>query len=213
MKWKRKSLVFILITTAILLCVAFVRKAHKAGRTLELIISLLALGGSYHLWWLLHSNLAWWTIFIPIGIFSTIWYFLFQHEKITSTQANPMWAQESWWWNLDGWEFEEEVAKVFRLNGYQAEVTQKTSDGGIDLLMHKDGETIIVQCKHYSNPVSVQVARELNGLKDDFKADKLILVASSGVTRSCREFLKNKPYFQVLDLDDIISKGLRPYSS
>ena len=105
------------------------------------------------------------------------------------------------------------MARVFRLNGYKVKVTKKTGDGGIDLLMYKDDKKIIVQCKHYTSPVGVSVVRELNGLKDDFKADELVLVASSGVTKSCKDFIGNKPYFKILDLEDIIRMGLRPYSS
>ena len=58
----------------------------------------------------------------------------------------------------------------------------------------------------------MKVARELNGIKDDLRADKLLLIASSGVTKSCTEFLSNKPYFKVMDLEDIIRIGLRPIS-
>ena len=60
----------------------------------------------------------------------------------------------------------EEAARVFRLNGYKAKVTKKTGDGGIDILMYKNGKKIIAQSKHYTKPVGVSVARELNGIKD-----------------------------------------------
>ena len=213
MSWKRKSFLLILITSAIMLFIAFVKKAYKAGRLVELLISLPLLGASYYFWYLWCESIPWWTFFIPISVFSGYWYYLFQHEKITAKSVNPNWADRDWWWKLDGWEFEEEAAKVFRLNGYRVEVTKKTSDGGVDLCMHKDRKKIIAQCKHYTSPVGVSVARELNGLRDDFRADELILIASSGVTKSCKDFIRNKSYFKILDLEDIIRMGLRPYSS
>ena len=188
----------------------FIKEAYRAGRLVELLISGPLLIGAYWLLYLFRSSVYWWVFLLPISVFSFYWYYLFQHEKITSLKADPNWANRDWWWTLDGWEFEEETAKIFRLNGYRAKVTQKTSDGGIDLLMHKDKDRIIVQCKHYQQPVGVSVVRELNGLKDDFKADKLILVASSGVTKSAEDFIKNKPYFKILDLEDMIRMGLRP---
>ena len=169
----------------------FIKEAYRAGRLVELLISGPLLIGAYWLLYLFRSSVYWWVFLLPISVFSFYWYYLFQHEKITSLKADPNWANRDWWWTLDGWEFEEETAKIFRLNGYRAKVTQKTSDGGIDLLMHKDKDRIIVQCKHYQQPVGVSVVRELNGLKDDFKADKLILVASSGVTKSAEDFIKN----------------------
>lgn len=191
----------------------FIKRAYRAGRLLELFISIPILVGTYYLLWIMSSDVTWWSLLIPVGIFSIYWYYLFQHEKITNLRADPNWSNRNWWWSLDGWEFEEEVAKVFRLNGYKAEVTRKTADGGIDLLMYKDNKKIIVQCKHYSSEVGVSVVRELNGIKDDFRADELILVASSGVTKGCKDFIRNKPYFKILDLEDIIRLGLRPHSS
>ena len=190
--------------------IEFVKKAYLAGRLLELLISVPLLVGSYYLILEYESTLPVWVLVFPMLIFSCYWWYLFSHEKITNTKANPMWANRDWWWKLDGWQFEEEVAKVLRLNGYDARVTQKTSDGGIDILMYKDKKKIIVQCKHFRNPVGVAIARELNGLKDDFNADELVLIASSGVTKSCWKFLENKPYFKILTLEDIIRMGLRP---
>ena len=192
----------------------FIKEAVRAGRTIELLVSGALLGCSYFFLFPFMRGTFWWVILIPLGVFSLYWHYLFSHEKITCTKANPNWAIRSWWWQLDGWEFEEETAKIFRLNGYKAEVTRKTADGGIDILMYKDDKKIIVQCKHYSDPVGVSVARELNGLKDDFKADELILVASSGVTKASIDFIRNKPYFKIYNLEDIIRMGLRPsYSS
>ena len=208
------KITFIAVIIAVLtLIFKFIKRAYEAGRLVGLLVSTSLLIGAYYVWYLCCENIAWWTIFIPIGVYSGYWFYIFQHEKITSVRANPLWADREWWWRLDGWEFEEEVAKVFRLNGYKVHVTQKTSDGGIDLLMYKDRKKIIVQCKHYSSPVSVSVARELNGLKDDFRADELILIASSGVTSSCSSFIQNKPYFRILDLEDVIRMGLRPHLS
>ena len=193
--------------------VNFIKKVYTAGRLIELVISSFILGVVYYMLYLCGSATPLWSYLIPAIVYSGYWWILFQHEKITSLKANPKWADRKWWWTLDGWEFEEETAKVFRLNGYKAKVTRKTSDGGIDILLHKDNKRIIVQCKHYSSPVAVSVARELNGVKEDFCADELILVASSGVTKDCTDFIKNKPYFKILDLEDIIRMGLRPHSS
>ena len=206
------TLIAILAWVAIFI-MNFIKRAYKAGRLLELFISVPILIAAYYLLWIMSTDLVWWALFIPIGVFSAYWFYLFQNEKITNLRVNPNWTNRNWWWSLDGWEFEEEVAKVFRLNGYEAEVTRKTADGGIDLLMYKDNKKIIVQCKHYSSEVGVSVVRELNGIKDDFRANELILVASSGVTKGCKDFIRNKPYFKILDLEDIIRLGLRPYSS
>ena len=208
---KNKGILIALAVVFIKGIFTFIKKAYTAGRTVELFLSSAVLIGTYYALWCAHPSMGW-SYIIPVILYSLYWVYLFSHEKITSVGSNPMWADRSWWWNLDGWEFEEETAKVFRLNGYKAEVTKKTGDGGADIILYKDGIKIAAQCKHYRNPVSVKVARELNGIKDDLRADKLLLIASSGVTKSCTEFLSNKPYFKVMDLEDIIRIGLRPIS-
>lgn len=188
----------------------FIKKVFQKGRVTEFFISVPALILIY--WFMVLSNidvhLLVWTI--PAGAFAAYWWYLFSVEKITSPVANINWANRSWWWTLDGWEFEEEVAKVFRLNGYKAEVTKKTGDGGIDLILYKDKVKYIVQCKHYKNPVGPEPVRALWGVKDDFRADRVVMVASSGISGSSKDFISGKRAFEVYDLEDIISMGLRP---
>jgi restriction system protein len=197
------------ITLCVTLLWNFIRGAIKKGRGLELIISTCMMGASYYgLSFIV--NLPSWVLSIPFFIYVMYWSFLFSCEKITSQRANPNWANREWWWALDGWEFEEEVAKVFRLNGYKAEVTKKTGDGGIDVVLYKNDLKYIVQCKHYQKPIPAAYLRELNGVMEDFKADRALMVASSGATKQGLDFIKNKSYFKLLDLEDMIRMGLRP---
>lgn len=126
----------------------------------------------------------------------------FSRQQIRQNSSN--WQAQSWWWTLDGWQFEEEVAKIFILYGYKATVTKGSGDGGVDIILKKDNYTAIVQCKHYNKPVPPEPVRALWGCKDDFNADEVILVASSGVTESSANFINNKPNYKLLVLDDII---------
>lgn len=114
------------------------------------------------------------------------------------------WQQQAWWWTLDGWQFEQEVARVFRLNDYKATVTKGSGDGGVDIILKKENYKAIVQCKHHHNPLSPEPLRALWGIKDDWGADEVIMVASSGLTSASAEFVRNKPNYKVLNLDDII---------
>lgn len=212
--FKSTAIAIIAIVTFI---VWFIKKVIRAGRLREFFIStpLLMLTylalcslseyiGKFEFIWIA-------SIFIsPLIVYSFYWIYLFSHEKITSSRVSLNWANRSWWWTLDGWEFEEEVARIFRLNGYKAKVTKKTGDGGIDIIMYKDNEKYIVQCKHYQSPIPIEPVRALNGLREDFGADKLIMVASSGLSKAGYEFLENKPYYTTIDLEELISMGLRP---
>lgn len=88
--------------------------------------------------------------------------------------------------------------------GYKATVTKGSGDGGVDIIIEKEEYRGIIQCKHYQNPVPPEPIRALWGCKDDFQADEVILVASSGITQAGADFISNKPNFKVLNLDDII---------
>lgn len=209
---------FLLLVLAITFIIGFVTFAVKKGRLKELLISTPILIGTYFLVYYVIDNsnkylsITEFLFFfgLPIGIYAIYWICLLSREKITSLKANKNWSNKDWWWSLDGWEFEEEVAKIFRLNGYEAEVTKKTGDGGIDIVMYKEGLKYIVQCKHYRNTLPIEPVRALNGVRQDFKANILIIVASSGLTKAGYEFIENKPYIEVLTLDDLIAMGLRP---
>lgn len=206
------AFVFAIAASLFVAVVAFIRSAIKAGRVVELLISSPLLLGVYYLCYIGKNEVSLWVWLIPISMFSIYWVYLFTHEKVTNLEANLNWSKRDWWWSLDGWQFEEEVASIFRCNGYKVEVTKKTGDGGVDLIMYRDGEKTIVQCKHYKAMVGPVEMRALWGVKDDFGADRVIMIASSGVTSSSLNFIRNKANFSVLKLDDIIKMGLRPTS-
>ena len=190
--------------------VQFVNKVIEKKRLPEFFISTPLLFLSYYVIFKIKYAMLWYFL-IPAGIYALYWHYLFMHPKKYKIPVSSYvhWADEDWWWALNGWEFEEEVAKVFEKNGYKAIVTKKTGDGGIDILMFKDKKKIIVQSKHFINPVSVSYVRELNGLKEDFQADELIMVASSGLTRDGYEFSKNKPYYKEMNLQAIMEMASR----
>ena len=212
-------IIFVIVAVLLVAYYKLAKVAIREGRLLELLITTpILLASIYFSNYCVYNycdffglKSIFWCLTIPIAVFSLYWVILLNFfPKVTSKKASLNWAKKDWWFSLDGWEFEEEVARVFRLNGYKVKVTKKTGDGGTDLIMYKGEDKYIVQCKHYTNEVPIEPIRALNGIKDDLGADKLILVASSGITKAGKEFIENKPYFSVMTLDDIISMGLRP---
>jgi restriction system protein len=62
-------------------------------------------------------------------------------------------------------EFERVVGEAFRLRGYSVTENGGGADGGIDLVLKKDGEKFLVQCKQWrALKVGVTVVRELYGV-------------------------------------------------
>ena len=205
-----------IIVVSILGATKFLIEVNKHGLWKECILSVGFVGGfNYLLYYLCDINILpfsvfWWSCLVSFIAFCVYWSHLFNGSPYGQFSRNQLkrnssyWAENSWWWNLDGWQFEQEVAKIFILMEYKATVTKGSGDGGVDIIIEKEGYRGIIQCKHYQNPVPPEPIRALWGCKDDFQADEVILVASSGITQSGADFVSNKPNFRVLNLEDII---------
>lgn len=110
---------------------------------------------------------------------------------------------EAFWRSLSGTQFEKELAALFVKHGYAATLTPATGDGGVDIVLRKDGRTTVVQCKAHSRKVPVGVARELAASMRDFNADAAIIACLEGVTGPTRAYMQDKP-MSVVALPEII---------
>jgi restriction system protein len=92
-------------------------------------------------------------------------------------------------------QFEQLVGEAFRRRGYRVEETgQGGADGGIDLLLTRDGETTLVQCKHWrSRHVGVSVVREMVGLMAHHGAAAGKIVCTGVFSSDCYRFAVGKP--------------------
>jgi len=100
-----------------------------------------------------------------------------------------------------GWrEFEELVGEAYRRKGYLVTETGGGGpDGGVDLILKKNGEKILVQCKHWKmDKVGVKVARELYGVVAAESASGGIVISSGSFTQEAKGFAKGKP-LELLD--------------
>lgn len=91
-------------------------------------------------------------------------------------------------------EFEVLVGEVFRRLGYQVEETGGGgADGGVDLILRRNGEKFLVQCKQWKAfRVSVEVVREMFGLMTAKGADGGFVVTSGRFTKPAREFAQGR---------------------
>jgi len=110
--------------------------------------------------------------------------------------------------DLSGVEFERELGKLFSLTGYAVSHTSSTADGGVDLLLRKDGKLTVVQCKAHKKPISISVARELFASMMDFKADNAIIACFEGVTKPVGDYIKTKR-ITVMTVNDIIAHQMK----
>jgi restriction system protein len=92
-------------------------------------------------------------------------------------------------------EFEMLTGEAFRRQGYAVEETGLGgADGGIDLILRKNGQTTLVQCKQWQNrQVGVTVVREMYGLLVHHQAAAVKIVALGDYTPDAHRFAQGKP--------------------
>jgi restriction system protein len=105
-----------------------------------------------------------------------------------------------------GWkDFEYLVSEAFRRKGYDVEENLGVgADGGVDLILRKEGKTTLVQCKQWkSKRVGVSVVRELFGVMNAEKADHGIVVCTGGYTKDAIDFARGNS-IELLDGEDLV---------
>jgi restriction system protein len=96
-------------------------------------------------------------------------------------------------------QFEFLLSEAFRRKGYSVQENLRSgADGGVDLVLTKNGEVTLVQCKQWkTSSVGVTVVRELYGVVTAEGAGEGIVVCSGSYTRDAVEFA-NKVGIQLL---------------
>lgn len=94
-----------------------------------------------------------------------------------------------WWKLMNPEKFEREVANWFVKRGFEADTTQYIGDGGVDIVLRKNGQREFVQCKHYlDQKVQVATVRELLGVMSSENVKKGYIVSLLGMTQGAYEF-------------------------
>lgn len=112
--------------------------------------------------------------------------------------------RKEWWYSLDGYEFEIEVANWYIKQGYSATVTQKSGDGGIDIIVtdNKNMKTYI-QCKHYTkNKVDAPTLQQLYGVSVADNA-KCAIACLLGLTPQAQVFA-DKVGVEIITIKDLL---------
>lgn len=145
------------------------------------------------------ANYAW--IFSGFFLMAAVFSFIFslKRKSLVNRQTGRESLQELSWK-----EFEWMVGEAYRRQGYAVEESLGGGpDGGVDLVLRKDGRKILVQCKRWKKySVGAPIIRELYGLLVDQKANEAILVTSGKFTREAEAFAKGKP-LQLVDGDTL----------
>jgi hypothetical protein len=112
-------------------------------------------------------------------------------------------TQNTYWKSLRGIKLEKVISELYKKMGYSVQITKASGDEGIDLILSKKDETIVIQCKGHEKPIGVGVVRDLYGSMMHFGTNRAILVCPAGFTKGVLQFMKNKP-IQLISADDLV---------
>ena len=87
----------------------------------------------------------------------------------------------------NGYEFETWVAEGLERFGWQARVTQGSGDQGVDVIAERNGVSVGLQCKLYSNAVGNKAVQEIYAGAKHMGLDKAAVLTNAEFTRSAKE--------------------------
>ena len=105
---------------------------------------------------------------------------------------------------MNGWQFEHAFATLLQGMKVEAKVTRGSGDGGVDILVKKGTEEIVIQCKNHASAVGPSTVRDLLGTAFSLKAKAAVLVATGGFTKGARSFSKANSIY-LLDIEDVLA--------
>jgi hypothetical protein len=93
---------------------------------------------------------------------------------------------------IDWFQFEKLLAAVYRAKRYQVQrMGGARPDGGVDLVIEREGSRTVVQCKHWKSwMVKVRDIREFLGTLTDQKISQGIYVTLKGYTNDAEQFAR-----------------------
>jgi len=119
---------------------------------------------------------------------------------------------------LKGYSFEDFVAHILNLIGYNTRVSQKSGDGGIDIVAFKDElgiepPIIKVQVKSTDGDTPPDKVQALYGNINTSTANSEygLFVPLGGYSKKAKEFAKSKPNLRLIDGDELIELVLKHY--
>ena len=92
-------------------------------------------------------------------------------------------------------EFEHLVGEIYRQQGYRVEEKGGSRpDGGVDIVLRRNGETVLVQCKQWkTQSVGVKPLRELRGVVANQAATRGVFITCGGYTSAARSEFADQP--------------------
>ena len=108
--------------------------------------------------------------------------------------ANPM--------QLTPEQYEQFCAALLENNGWNIRLTAQTRDFGADIIAHKNGQKMVVQCKQWSKPVGIKAVQEAYAAMSYYHATRAVVVTTTGYTAAAMD-LSRRTGVKLLGHEDL----------
>lgn len=88
---------------------------------------------------------------------------------------------------MNGVEFEDYIAARIQRAGWQVDFTPTVGDYGVDLIVHKDGEYVAVQCKRHAKTVGVAAVQQVVAGARHHGCTRSIVVSNQEFTAAAKQ--------------------------
>jgi len=117
---------------------------------------------------------------------------------------------------LSGYEFEHFTAHLMECMGYTARVSEKTGDGGVDVIAHTDQlgfqpPIVKIQCKRQTSQVGEPEVSQLLGTLGE--GEYALFVTLGSYTRQARIRERNTARLRLIDGEDLVQLVLQHYAT
>ncbi|MFJ7162007.1 restriction endonuclease [Bacillus safensis] len=92
---------------------------------------------------------------------------------------------------MDGFQFEQYLAYMFRANDYKVQVTSERKNFGADLIIKKSGAKIVVQAKREKAKVGIKAIQEIVAAQNHYKAEEFWVITNNFYTKGARELAES----------------------
>ena len=93
---------------------------------------------------------------------------------------------------LTPFQFEEYVKEIFlRQDWDRVELTPRTNDGGKDLILWKDNNTVLVECKKWNKPIGRPVVQKLHSAQITCGAVGAYIITTDKATKPAEDYARD----------------------
>lgn len=104
---------------------------------------------------------------------------------------------------MTGYEFEDFLKHFFEKHGYIAEVTQRSSDFGADLILTKGSKKFVVQAKRLNTKVGIRAVQEVVAAIKYYKANEAMVVSNQYYSSPAIKLAKSN-HVRLIDREELM---------